>query len=104
MWRPQLYLKVPLHVVPDWLDRATGILGELLENDMFIIAAQIVEEHRHIVDDFALPVAKVVRGTDLVACHVIVVVLLAPVCVLTIEQTVGAAADAADNRVKVAVR
>ena len=63
-----------------------------------LVAAQVVEEHRHVEDDFAMPVAKVMRGTDIVACHLVVVVHLAPVGVLAIGWTVGAAADAAYGR------
>ena len=43
------------------------------------------------------------RGTDIVAGHVGVVVHLAPVGVLNIEWTVGAAIDTADGRFYVAV-
>ena len=70
---------------------------------MLVVATQIVEKHRHVVDDFALPVANVVCGTIIVISYVVVVVHLAPIGVLAFERAVGAAADAADGRFKVAV-
>ena len=96
-------LKVPLHILADRLDRSTGVGGYLLDNQVPVVATQVVKKHRHVVDDFALTVAGVVRSTDVVAGHVVVVVLLAPVGVLSIEWTVGAAANAADGRLQVAI-
>ena len=96
-------LEVPLHVLADRPHSATGVRGHLLDYQVPIVAAQVVEEHRHVVNDIALPVAEVVRVTDVVASHVVVVVHLAPVGVLAIKRAVGPAADAADGRFKVAV-
>ena len=96
-------LEVPLHILADRRDRSTRVGGHLLDNQVLIVATQVVENHRLVVDDFALTVAEVVRSTDVVAGHVVVVVHLAPVGVLSIEWTVGAAADAADGRLQVAV-
>ena len=60
----RLYLEIPLNVMPDYLDRMNRLHGHLLDDQVHVVAALILEEHRHVVDDFALPVAKVVRGTD----------------------------------------
>ena len=100
---PPLDLEEPLHVLLNRLDRATEVRGELLDDQMPVKAVKVVKEHRHVVDDFTLPVAEVVRGTDIVSGHVVVVVYLAPVGVLTIEWTIGAATDAADGRFEVSV-
>ena len=50
-----------------------------------------------------MPGAEVVCGTNVVAGYVVVVVHLAPVCVLAIERAVGATADATDGRFKVTI-
>ena len=62
---------------------------------MPIVILQVVIKHRHVVDDFALPVAEIVRGPDVVSGHVIVVVDIPPVNFLRIERTVGAFTNAA---------
>ena len=98
-----LDLEIPFHVLADRLDRSTGVRNHLLDDQVSIVAAQVVEEHWHVVDDFALPVAEVVCGTDVVAGYVVRVVHLEPVGVLAIERAVGPAADAANGRFEVAV-
>ena len=62
-----------------------------------------MEKHRLVVDDFALPAAVIVSGTDVVAIYVIIVIYFLPVCKLRIERTVVAVADKALTRFKVAV-
>ena len=95
---PPLYLEIPLYVLPDRLDRASGVRGELLYDQMFVDAAKVVENQRHVVDILTLPVAEVVRGTEVVADYVIVIVHLALVSVLTIDETVGVVANAVNCR------
>ena len=58
--------------------------------------------HRHVVDDFALPGADIVRGPNVVVFHDIVVLDLPPIGVQRNERTVGAVANAALGRFKVA--
>ena len=99
---PPLDLKVPLNVLVDRLDCATGVRNHLFDYQVLVVAAHVVEIHWHVINDYALPVAKVVRGANVVIGHVFVVVHLAPVSMLTIERTVGVAADAAVGRFKVA--
>ena len=96
-------LEVPFHILADRLNRATGVRGHLLDNQVPVVAAQVVEKHWHIVDHFSLPIAEVMRGTYVVLGYVVVVVQIAPIGVLTIERAVGAAEDAADNLFKVTV-
>ena len=92
-----LDFEILLHVLADLLDRATWVRSHLFDDQVPVVAAHVVKEHRHVIDDFALQFAKVVRCTNVVAGNVVVVVHLAPVGVLTIKQTIDAAADAADS-------
>ena len=70
---------------------------------MFFVNAQVVNEHRYVLDDFTLLVSEVISNIDVIINHIIVVILFASVRVLIIKLTVGAAADASNGRCKVEV-
>ena len=88
--------------MPDWLDCAVTVHGNLLDDKMYVITSQVLENQWNVVDEFLLPVADIVCGINVVVNHVIVLVDCASVGVLRIERTVGAVADAALGRFKVA--
>ena len=67
---------------------------------MLVVTEQVVEKYRYVVDNFALPVAKIVRGVDVVAGNVIVIVDLPSVSVIKIECMVVAVSEKALGRFK----
>ena len=70
---------------------------------MPVLAAQFVDKHWLVVNDFALPIAKIVRSTNVVPSHVIVVLQFALVDVFAIKQTIGKAENNTDIRLQVAI-
>ena len=50
---------------------------------MPVVSLQIVQTHRRVENDCAMPIADIVRGIDVVAKHVIVVQHFSPVVVLS---------------------
>ena len=90
-----LDLEVSLDVLSDRLDLSVRVLGERPHNQVAVVAAEVVQEHRDVVDDSAFPVAHVVRRSAVVAGHVIVISDFAVVWVTVDEWTVGTVTDAA---------
>lgn len=81
---PSFDLELPLYVPADRFYCEIQVRGHFFDDQMPVLAAQIVNKHRHFLDDFSLSVAELMRGINVVAGHVLVLVDFSPVGVLAI--------------------
>ena len=70
---PPLYLEVLLHVLTDHFDLAVMSRAELMDDQVRIVATEVVEENRDFETDRALQVTLAVGGADKPARDVVVV-------------------------------
>ena len=74
------YLEILLHVMTDNFDLAVRSLFELVEDQVCIVANEVVEEHRDLKPDQALQITLAVGGADKPASYVIVVTDFGTLC------------------------
>ena len=87
-------MEVTLDVLGDRLDLALRVVGERPHDQVAVVAAEVVQEHRDVVHHSAFPVAHVVRRTAVVAGHMVVVGDFAVIWVAIDEWTVLTVANA----------
>ena len=93
---PPFHLEVLLHVLTDNLDLAVWSHTELVDDQVRIVAPEVLEEHRDFKANWALQVTLAVCGAEEVPRDVVVVTDLRPLQVVFLEMV---AADVALRRV-----
>ena len=89
---PPLHLELLLHVLTDHLYLAVWSLSEFVNNQMCVVATEVVEQDRDLETDQALQVAHAVSGAKENSCNVVMVTHLRLCRIILFEHVATAVA------------
>ena len=94
-----LDLHVALHVLTDYLDFTCSVrsVGQHSDDQMRVVAAEVVEGHWNVEHYPTLPIALIMRCTNVISCYMIMIGHFAIVVDVGIEWAVLTATNAAQN-------